>query len=183
MFGQTDEAFDDLPPPIGADVADDVLPPVADPVDDETQPTWSSDLKAAKQLLWQKHDKSIGGDDPILMVWTLLDDAGTRLEHRLQTQLTEILKASEQRIDKGLTDAGANLSAEISRILQSLKEETLRGSIRENLAQITEQVKYAESITGAFKTHRKFLWAMTAINGGLLFVAATIAVIFFQLLK
>ncbi len=182
MLRDKDEAFDDLPPPIGTDRADDVLPPVADPAD-ETEANWSSDLKAAKELLWQKHDKTIGDNDPVLMVWTLLDDAGTRLEHRLQTQLTEILKASEQRIDKGLTDAGANLSAEISRILQSLKEETLRGSIRENLAQITEQVKYAESITGAFKTHRKFLWAMTAINGGLLFVAATIAVIFFQLLK
>ena len=177
-----DEAFDDLPPPIGADGADDVLPPVADP-GDETEATWSSDLKAAKQLLWQKHDKTIGDNDPVLMVWTLLDDAGTRLEYRLQSQLTEILKASEQRIDKGLTDAGANLSAEISRILQSLKEETLRGSIRENLVQIADQVKYAESITGAFKTHRKFLWAMTAINGGLLFVAAIIAVVFFQLLK
>mgnify|MGYP003110803075 CR=1 FL=1 len=137
----------------------DDMPPPPDALDT------FEDLRA---YLWKCHGVTVGDDDPILLVFSMLR-AATTLQERNQLRLSGDL-------EKTLKAAVEAFTRDVNVSIATFKNEAIGDVVRERVEAMNESAKQADTAVARFK---KCLFAqsiMTAVN--ILAALFTIGVLF-----
>ena len=124
-----------------------------------------------RTFLWKQHGVTVGEDDPILMVFTMLRVALDRQERHYERQRTEFVGTIKQSVSYFTCDVKAAIDA--------FKNEAIGDVVRERVEAMNEAARQADRATGKFKKNLLYLSIITAVNliavvfnVGLLFAAA-----------
>lgn len=124
-----------------------------------------------RTFLWKQHGVTVGEDDPILLVFTMLRvglDQQERHNERERRALAEAVKA-----------AADTFTRDVDVSIKTFKNEAIGDVVRERVEAMNEAARQADRATGKFKKNLQYLSVITAVNLlavvfniGLLFAAA-----------
>ncbi len=128
----------------------------------QEKPPLKFNVQDIKEHIWKKHGISVGDDDPILAIWSIHElflEQFIHDQNNISLQnLRELIKINGQYSDA--------LNRRIVEALKLFQDETLHGTIQNNLSKIVEISREGEKIIDHFKNQQKFLKTMTFINLG-----------------
>ncbi|MDP2699941.1 hypothetical protein [Thalassospira sp.] len=137
----------------------DDMPPLPDSIDT------SDELRT---FLWKKHEVSVGKDDPILLVFTML-----RIALDQQEKLNE---RTRRDTEKAVQAAADGFTRDVNVSIQTFKNEAIGDVVRERVEAMNEAARQADRATANFKKSLFALGILTAVN--LLAAFFTLGVLF-----
>ena len=124
-----------------------------------------------RTFLWKQHGDTVGEDDPILLVFTMLRvglDQQERYNERERRALAEAVQA-----------AADTFTRDVDISIKTFKNEAIGDVARERVEAMDEAARQADRATGKFRKNLLYLSIITAVNliavvfnVGLLFAAA-----------
>ncbi|WP_404424266.1 hypothetical protein [Thalassospira australica] len=124
-----------------------------------------------RTFLWKQHGVTVGEDDPILLVFTMLRvglDQQERHNERERRALSEAVQA-----------AADTFTRDVDVSIKTFKNEAIGDVVRERVEAMNEAARQADRATGKFRKNLLYLSIITAVNliavvfnVGLLFAAA-----------
>lgn len=124
-----------------------------------------------RTFLWKQHGVTVGEDDPILLVFTMLRvglDQQERYNERERRALAEAVQA-----------AADTFTRDVDISIKTFKNEAIGDVVRERVEAMNEAARQADRATSKFRKNLLYLSIITAVNliavvfnVGLLFAAA-----------
>ena len=137
-----------------------------------TAPQTHMSLADLRTRIWEVHGVTVGEDDPVMVLHTIhaafLDDYQAMLDRH-----HEAMRASVGEIV-------GELSATLSETVETFQSETLTESLRDKIAQISEQARIADQAKAGM---RRIAWAVGALSLVACGAAALSLFFFLQMVK
>ena len=120
----------------GAGMPEEVLPPLCAPVEDE-EPRKVFGIQQAKELL-AGINEAVDHDDPVLLL--------VHLHHGFLGDYEKMLERHQKKVKEAMAVEVAAIVDTVDQAMKGLRDETLKSSLSQTLAQVAEQVKMIESV-------------------------------------
>jgi DNA integrity scanning protein DisA with diadenylate cyclase activity len=109
-----------------------------------------------RTFLWQQHEISVGKDDPILLVFSMLRVALVQVEQQNAM--------SRREMEKSVQSAADVFTRDVTISIKNFKEEAIGDVVRERVQAMSEAARQADRATGKFKKNVFYLGLITAVN-------------------
>ncbi len=109
-----------------------------------------------RTYLWQQHETSVGKDDPIVLVFTMLKVALAQVEQQNAN--------SRREMEKSVQVAADAFTRDVTIAIKNFKEEAIGDVVRERVEAMNEAARQADRATGKFKKTVFYLALITAVN-------------------
>lgn len=113
-------------------------------------------LDDARALLAREHQTTIGADDPILMSVTL--------HQAFCADLDKLLARHGTRVSEILAATGNSYAEAVEQTLESLKDKTVRASLEQSFALISELTKVTETLKRRMRRYGLFHTFLTLVS-------------------
>ena len=140
---------------------------VLEPGGDEPPALAVMSLDDARALLVREHDLAISKDDPLLMSVTL--------HQGFVRDYEAMLKRHDAGIKAILGATGEACAVAVERVLDGLKDKTVKASLEQAFALVAEQARNMDRLDRALRRHRLF-------NGLSTFLSVTACILAFAVL-
>ena len=120
----------------GAGMPEGVLPEPCAPVEDE-EPRTVFGIQQAKELL-AGINEAVDDDDPVLLM--------VHLHHGFLGDYEKMLVRHRKKVKEAMAVEVAAIVKTVDQAMKGLRDETLKSSLCQTLAQVTEQVKLIEGV-------------------------------------
>ncbi len=123
-------------------------------------------LDDARAVLVREHGVAIGNDDPILMAVTL--------HQGFVRDLDRLLARHGEGISALLSVTGNSYADTVEKVLESLKDKTVKASLEQSFALIAEQTKAMETLRRRMRRHGLYHTLLSFVTLGTLVLALAI---------
>lgn len=113
-------------------------------------------LDEARALLVREHDTAIGADDPLLMSVTL--------HQGFLRDYEGMLTRHDETIKSILGATGEACAEAVEKTLEGLKDRTVKASLEQAFALVSEQAKNMETLNRSMRRHRMFSGMTTFVS-------------------
>ncbi len=123
-------------------------------------------LDDARAVLVREHGVAIGDDDPILMAVTL--------HQGFVQDLDRLLARHSEGVSALLAATGNSYADTVEKVLESLKDKTVKASLEQSFALIAEQTKAMETLRRRMRRHGLYHTLLSFVTLGTLVLALAI---------
>ena len=109
-----------------------------------------------RTFLWRQHEVSIGTDDPILVVYTMLKVALNQIEQQHAKD--------RQETEKAVKAAANTFTTDVSIAIKNFKEEAIGDVVRERVQAMNEAARQADRASSNIRKCMFYLGILTAVN-------------------
>ena len=127
-------ALDDLPPP----------------------PDTLETFEDLRSYLWQSHGVTVGADDPILLVYSMLRVAAA-MQEKNQKQLSADLK-------KAIAATAEGFTRDVNVSIATFKNEAIGDVVRDRIEAMNQSAKQADTAVERFRKCLRMQTILTAVN-------------------